>query len=260
MNSSLIAKGIGLDLPVYRQTKNSRRQATLGVLLRAAFNPPHREVRTLLDDININLKSGDRLAIVGRNGSGKSTLLKILVGAYKPTRGSLDVVGRRQALLNLSLGFNQEATLVENIILRGIAIGLKPKEAAKIIDRVLDFAELEVKAGDRLRTLSSGQRMRLGFAIATEVNHEILIMDEWVGTGDAAFVEKAKERLNSKVNESEIVVLATHNLKLAQTVCNHGMMLDRGGVKSQGDVVEVMQYFSEFLHAAVDHDDSNQLI
>lgn len=244
----LRAKGICLDLPLFTQEQRSVR-AGVGVLLRAAFQPPRRRVRTTLDDVTFSLGPGDRLGLVGRNGAGKSTLLKVLVGAYPPSRGVLEVRGARQALLNLSLGFNSEATLVENILLRGIAMGLKPRQAGQIIEEVLDFAELEDKAGDRLRTLSSGQRMRLGFALATSVQHEILIMDEWIGTGDAGFVEKAQERLKSRVDRAEIVVLASHSFKLMQNVCTQGLLLEGGRVYAAGPMKEVLLSFQDILRA-----------
>lgn len=240
------AKGVGLDLPTYTQEQRSVK-ASLGVLLQAAFQPPKRKMRTTLDDIDFDLASGDRLAVIGRNGAGKSTLLKVLVGAYPPTRGKLEVSGARQALLNLALGFNQEATLVENILLRGIAMGLKARQAHAIVEEVLDFAELSEKAGDRLRTLSSGQRMRLGFALATAVQHEILIMDEWIGTGDVAFVKKAQERILSRVNSADIVVLASHNFTLLESVCSKAILLEEGRIRSEGGVKEVLEKFQSLL-------------
>ncbi len=242
----LRAKGIGLDLPTYTQEQRTIK-ASVGVLLQAAFQPPKRMMRTTLDGIDFDLEPGDRLAVLGRNGAGKSTLLKVLVGAYPPTRGRLEVSGARQALLNLALGFNQEATLVENILLRGIAMGLKAKQAHAIVDEVLDFSELKEKSGDRLRTLSSGQRMRLGFALATAVQHEILIMDEWIGTGDAGFVKKAQERIQSRVDSAQIVVLASHNFSLLENVCNKAILLEGGSVFASGPVSEVLAKFKEVL-------------
>lgn len=206
-------------------------------------------MRTILDDISFNLGEGDRLAIVGRNGSGKSTLLKVLVGAYQPTRGEVVSSGSRQALLNLSLGFNQEGTVVENILLRGIAMGLSPRQATSTIDEVLEFSELGEKAGHRLRTLSSGQRMRLGFAMATAAQHQILIMDEWIGAGDASFVEKAKSRLHSRVDSAQIVVLASHNFQLLRRICNLGMVIEEGRVVHFGPIREAIDEYKKIYQA-----------
>lgn len=246
----LRAINIDLDLPVYSQEQRTVK-ASVGVLLQAAFQPPKRYMRPTLQDISFDLTPGDRLAVVGRNGAGKSTLLKVLVGAYPPTRGRLEVSGARQALLNLSLGFNQEATVVENILLRGIAMGLKPRQANAIVAGVLEFAELVEKAGDRLKTLSSGQRMRLGFSLATAVDHEILIMDEWIGTGDAGFVKKAQERIRSKVNSAQIVVLASHNFKLMENVCNKAILLEGGRIHMAGEVKPVLDVFQQLLRDEV---------
>lgn len=246
MSCYLRAHGVGLDLPVYTQDQRSLR-ATASVLLRAAFSPPKRELRTTLDDISFDLAPGDKMAVLGVNGAGKSTLLKVLVGAYMPSRGVLDVSGSRQALLNLSLGFIPDGTVIENIILRGIAMGLKPREAAALIDEVLDFSELGEKAGDRLRTLSSGQRMRLGFSLATSIKHDILLMDEWLGTGDAAFVDKAKTRIRDRVNEAQIVVLASHNLKLLDSVCNTAILLDQGKIVARGATADVISEYRQLL-------------
>ena len=243
----LKASNLGLDLPIYTQDQRSVR-ASLSVLVRAAFQPPKRELRSVLGGIDFELEAGDRLGIIGRNGAGKSTLLKVLVGAYPPTQGSVLASGSCQALLNLSLGFNAEATLVENIILRGIAMGLQPKQASAIIDEVLEFSELGEKSGHRLRTLSSGQRMRLGFALATAVQHEILIMDEWIGTGDASFVDKAKARINSQVDNAQIVVLASHNFGLIRRVCNKALLLDGGRMVAFGDVSQMLSKYDELLH------------
>lgn len=243
MNAHLKAHGIGLDLPVYTQEQRSAK-ASISVFLRAAFQPPKRKMRTTLDEISFSLKQGDRLAIIGRNGAGKSTLLKVLVGAYQPTRGFLEVAGARQALLNLALGFNPEATVVENILLRGIAMGLRSREAVAIIDEVIDFAELTEKAGDRLRTLSSGQRMRLGFALATSVQHDILLMDEWIGAGDSSFVAKAKERIQSRVDDAQIVVLASHNAQLLRDVCNLGLVLEQGRPQFFGPIKEALEAYT----------------
>lgn len=248
VDTFLEARELGLDLPIFTQGQCSTR-ATMGLFLRAAFQPPKREMRTTLDGISFRLEAGDRVGVVGRNGAGKSTLLRVLVGAYPLSRGSLELRGGRQALLNLTLGFIQEATVVENILLRGIAMGLRPAQATEIIDEVLNFAEICEKAGHRLRTLSAGQRMRLGFAIATAVQHEILIMDEWIGTGDASFVDKATSRLNARVDNAQIVVLASHNFSLLRSVCNKAILLEGGRLLELGGVNDVLERYKAIVTA-----------
>jgi lipopolysaccharide transport system ATP-binding protein len=241
---------LALEVPIYLQRERESR-SWLGVMLGAAFDPPRRELRTLLRDIAFEAKEGDRIALLGLNGAGKSTLLRVLNGVYAPSSGNIEVCGSRQALLNISLGFNNEATVRENIFLRGNAMGMKSALIRELIEPILEFAGLQEKASHRLRTLSSGQRMRLGFAISTAVQHDIMLMDEWVGAGDAEFMAKAKERMQSRVAGSKIVVLASHSLGLLSDVCNRGLVLDGGrlvfdgpidaGLKAYHDVVVRVQ-------------------
>lgn len=212
--------------------------------MRSMFDPPKRSLRKVLHRFTFRLVPGDRLAVVGRNGSGKSTLLRVLVGAYPVSRGHLEVVGDTQALLNLNLGFNPDATVVENIMLRGVAMGMRPAVISGVVEDVLDFAGLQRKSGDRLRTLSSGQRMRLGFSLATAVQHQVLVMDEWIGTGDAVFVAKARRRLQSRVDSAEIVVLASHNMKLLRNVCNKGLHIDSGRQVAFGKAKDIIDSYA----------------
>lgn len=246
MSAWIHARGLTLDVPLYQQPQ---RQANgWGALfLGAALDPPRRRLVRLLEDINFELGEGDRLAILGRNGAGKSTLLRVLNRVYQPTRGSLEVSGTCQALLNMSLGFNAEATVMENIFLRGVAMGLKAPFLRSQVPEILDFSGLAEKSGHRLRTLSSGQKMRLGFAISTSVQHDIMLMDEWVGAGDADFMRKAKERMQSRVGGSKIVVLASHSTGLLRDICNRGIVLEKGRLVHAGDITSSLKYYHELL-------------
>jgi ABC-type multidrug transport system ATPase subunit len=161
------------------------------------------------------------------------------------------VVGTRQALLNLGNGFNSEATLLENIFLRATAMGLPAKSIRDLAMSILEFAELTDIAGRRMSTLSSGQRMRLGFAIATSVRSEILLLDEWLGTGDAHFVKKARERLTDHVHGSKIVVVASHNQTLTTKLCNRGLVLDKGRLVYFGALDKAMREYQKLYPKAV---------
>lgn len=246
MKTFLKASKVGLDLPVFTQ-KKTRSATSVYTLLGAAFGSQRREMRTILDNVSFSLAAGDRLALIGRNGAGKSTLLKVLVGAYQPTRGQVVHSGQRQALLNINLGFQGDATLVENVMLRGIAMGMPRAKVSTIIDEVMAFSELEEKAADPLNTLSTGQRMRLGFALATAVQHDILLMDEWIGTGDAAFVDKAKKRIKQRVDNADVVVLASHNERLLRDVCTKGLLVEGGVPLFVGPVDEAMTAYKDLL-------------
>lgn len=254
MSASIVVKDLCLDVPTFVQpnegTKNGQSKSWVKTLTGAATGRSRREFRRLLDGVSFSVSDGDRIGLIGRNGAGKTTLLRVLTGAYVPTSGVLEVTGSRQALLNINLGFNHHATLIENIFLRGTAMGIAGRNIQCLIEPVLDFAQLKEKSHDRLHTLSSGQRMRLGFAIATAVSQDIIIMDEWLGAGDAAFVERAKERMDNKVSGSKIVVLASHNNNMLKQVCNKGLVMSQGRVDYFGDIDDALDVYKEQVKAA----------
>jgi ABC-type polysaccharide/polyol phosphate transport system ATPase subunit len=246
MSVSIKAQGLSLDVPTFLQREREDK-GWLGMFLGAAFDPPKRRLMRLLDDMTFEVNEGDRLAILGRNGAGKSTLLRVLNRVYQPTSGSLVVDGSCQALLNMSLGFSNEATVRENIYLRGIAMGLKASYLRHQVEPILEFSGLKEKSTHRLRTLSSGQKMRLGFAISTSVQNDIILMDEWVGAGDAEFMAKAKDRMQSRVGGAKILVLASHSIGLLRNICNRGIVLERGRIIYEGDITSSLKSYHELL-------------
>ncbi|GAB3343672.1 hypothetical protein GCM10027359_25120 [Marilutibacter aestuarii] len=235
-----------MDVPAFVQREREQR-GWLDLFLGAAFDPPSRKMVRLLSGVDFQLKDGDRLAILGRNGAGKSTLLRVLNQVYQPTTGSVEVQGSCQALLNMSLGFSAEATVRENIFLRGIAMGLTAGFLRTQVDPILEFSGLREKASHRLRTLSSGQKMRLGFAISTSIQNDIILMDEWVGAGDAEFMSKAKERMQDRVGGSKILVLASHSIGLLRNICNRGIVLEQGRLIHDGDITSALKAYHELL-------------
>lgn len=235
MRARLAAENVRLEVPNYVQAEHGG--ASWGAtLFAAATTGLKREYRTLLTDIDFDLVEGDRLAVFGCNGAGKTTLLRVLAGSLQPTSGRVAVSGSRQALLNLGLGFNQEATVKENIYLRGTAMGMRPAHIRGMISPILEFSELSEVANHRLATLSSGQRMRLGFSVSTSIQNDVMLLDEWFGAGDSGFLRRARERMSDRVNGSKIVVLASHNTGMLRKVCNLGLVMDQGGVAYFGDI------------------------
>ncbi len=246
MTAGIKAKQLSLTVPTFIQKdRGVRRWSSL--FFGAMFDPPRRRQAHLLKDFTFEIKDGERMALLGQNGAGKSTLLKVLNGAYAPTSGNLEVHGRCQALLNLSIGFSQQATVRENIFLRGTAMGLPTRFLRQHVDDILDFADIPEKVNQRLYTLSSGQRMRLGFAISTVVQQDILLLDEWLNTGDANFKVKAKERLADRVEGSGIVVLASHSAGLLRDICNRGMVIDHGRLLYVGDIEPAIAFYQNVL-------------
>ncbi|HQZ11573.1 MAG TPA: ABC transporter ATP-binding protein [Devosia sp.] len=196
----------------------------------------HRYVQAL-DGVTFELEAGDRLGLVGSNGAGKTTLLKVLYGIYEPTRGTLATVGRVDALFNINLGFRPEATGRRNIELRGLINGWSPDEIARRQEQIVEFSELGDFIDMPLKSYSQGMAARLAFATATSFQPEILLMDEWIGAGDASFQAKAKTRMGELAEAAGIIVLASHNDDLIRRTCNKLLVLEKGRVKSFGPLV-----------------------
>ncbi len=169
-----------------------------------------RGVRAL-NGIDLDLKPGTRLGILGGNGSGKSTLLRVLGGMYKPSSGTLDVEGRVTGLFNLNLGVSKESTGYENIILKGLMLGLSREKIKEHAAEIAEFSELGEYINMPVHTYSSGMVMRLMFSTATSFKPEILLLDEWIGTGDRHFRDKVDQRLNDLLTSALIVIIASHN-------------------------------------------------
>jgi homopolymeric O-antigen transport system ATP-binding protein len=189
-----------------------------------------------LDQVSFALKPGQRLGLLGRNGSGKSTLLKTLAGVYPPTTGSLDVEGNVAAIFNAALGFEREATGLENIYLRCALLGMSFSQIDALVPEIVEFSELGDWVHEAVDRYSSGMALRLAFSITTAIRSDILLLDEWLGAGDAAFLEKARKRMQDMVEDASILVLATHNLNLMRSQCTEAMVLDDGEIKYLGDI------------------------
>ncbi|MCL7714932.1 ATP-binding cassette domain-containing protein [Stenotrophomonas sp. CPCC 101365] len=236
---SIDVRDASLVVPYYVQPEKTA-SSWLSTLLGAATAVPKRRFATLLDGLTFSIREGERVALIGRNGAGKSTLLRVLAGAFEPTSGTVEARGSRQALLSIGLGFNPEATIMENIFLRATAMGMPPHDIRHLVEPVLEFSGLGEVANRRLLTLSSGQRMRLGFAISTAIHTDIILLDEWFGAGDAQFVKRARERMMGRVEGSKIVVVASHNDALLKKLCNRGLLLDQGKVVFDGSVDDAL--------------------
>lgn len=213
---------------------------TGGRIARDAAN--HRYVRSL-DHISFSVKAGERVGLVGHNGSGKTTLLRALTGVYRPTAGSLDVYGKVVSLLDINLGIDPDATGYENIMMRGIMMGLEPSFIESRVGEIASFTDLGEYLDMPMRMYSSGMQMRLAFAVSTSVDADILLMDEWLSVGDSEFQVKAAARLNSLVEKTPILIIASHSLELVRTVCTRVLELSHGKLASDGPVTA--------MHAAV---------
>ena len=189
-----------------------------------------RLIVTALQNITVSLRSGDRVALIGSNGAGKSTLLRVLAGILEPSSGKIDSCGQVSSLLDMSMGMDPEATGYENIVMRSVFLGATFVEARARIPEIEAFSELGEYLQLPMRTYSSGMGLRLSFSIATAVQPKILVLDELMGIGDAAFTAKANARLQDVVSKLEILIIATHDMDTARRMCNRGLVLDHGQV------------------------------
>jgi lipopolysaccharide transport system ATP-binding protein len=230
--TQIILDQVSVEFPIYNATGRSLKvqlmQSATGGRMNA--NRQGRVVVQALREVSLTLREGDRLGLVGHNGAGKSTLLRVISGIYEPTGGRLDVAGKVTSLIDLSLGMDAEATGIENIYLRGALLGFDRRWLTGKISEIVDFAGLGDFIRMPFRTYSTGMQMRLAFSIATLVQPEILVMDEWLNVGDADFKEKAERRLNEIVDKSSILVIATHSPELVAQVCNRRVRLDHGAL------------------------------
>ncbi|MBN9509408.1 MAG: ABC transporter ATP-binding protein [Alphaproteobacteria bacterium] len=245
MHAELDVAGISLDFPLYHsQARSLKRTVFSSMSGRMASDQRHRVVVQALRDISFRLESGDRLGLIGVNGSGKTTLLRTLAGIYEPVVGRVRVRGTLNALLDPQLGMNIELTGRENIMLRGLYNGLDAETVAQLEEDVRAFAELGDFIDLPVRIYSSGMMVRLGFALATAIRPQVLLMDEWFLAGDAAFMEKARGRLEDMVRGAEILVLSSHLKPVVLSWCTRVIWLDAGRVRADGPAEEVMEAYS----------------
>jgi lipopolysaccharide transport system ATP-binding protein len=236
-----------VDIPIFNANGRSLTSRILEVATggRLDADPNGKVIVRALSDVTLELQDGDRVGLVGHNGAGKSTLLRVLSGVYVPTGGIAIIQGSIGSLIDFSLGINPEASGRENIFLRGALLGLSKTEVKAKFEEIVAFSELGEFIEMPMRTYSSGMQLRLAFAVSTIVRPEILLMDEWLSVGDEGFRAKASERLTTLVDESKILVLASHSRELLSKVTNRVIWLEHGQVKMFGPSTEVLEAYFE---------------
>jgi lipopolysaccharide transport system ATP-binding protein len=230
--------------PLYHGSSRSLKKMVVAAASgRLAKDTQQRVVVRALSNINLRLSSGDRLGLVGSNGAGKTTLLRVLAGIYEPVLGSLRVKGSLNALLDPNLGMNPELTGRENILLRGLYNGLPRSALPRLEEDVAEFAELADFLDLPVRIYSAGMVVRLGFALATAIKPQILLMDEWFLAGDVVFLEKARHRLEEMVRGADILVLSSHQADIVRNWCTRVLWLDQGKIMADGPTDEVLNRY-----------------
>ena len=196
---------------------------------------------TALDDVSFSIGRGDVFGLVGFNGAGKSTMLKILAGVLKPTSGHVSINGNIAPLIEVGAGFDQDLTARENIFLNGAILGSSKDFLEAQFENIIRFAELEEFVDVPVKNFSSGMYARLGFAIATEVRPDILIVDEVLSVGDFKFQQKCEKRIREMISKGTTVVIVSHTIDLIKNICNRVLWLDHGKVKEYGSAETVCE-------------------
>lgn len=189
-----------------------------------------------LNNVSFDVSEGERIGLLGHNGAGKTTLLKAMADLYPIAEGKLSVNGVVRSLFDLSLGFEPDATGRENIMYRGLLLGQTPAQMMALEKEIVDFADLGDFIDYPINTYSAGMQVRLAFAVSTSISGDILLLDEVVGVGDAAFIDRAVSRIKSLIDSAKVVFLASHDLLTIRSVCNRVIVLDKGVVIYDGDV------------------------
>ena len=248
--ASITLENVSVSFPVYsastRSLKNRLIQSATGGQIRADATSQRISVVQALQNINLSLQSGDRIGLVGHNGAGKTTLLRVLGGIYEPNSGRVAVQGSTVPLFDISLGMDQESTGYENIILRGLFLGLTRQQIKARMDEIADFTGLGPFLAMPLKTYSAGMQARLAFAVATAVHADVILMDEWIAVGDADFQKIAHKRILELMERAGILVLASHDLELIRLYCNKVMRIESGVASPIMDVKKL----DELLAAA----------
>ncbi len=239
MSVAIRAQGVGIRF-VIRHHRNPTVHSGLIRFLKGKEAP---EEFWALRDIDLEVKTGQVLGIIGANGSGKSTLLRVLARIYAPDAGEIEIRGKTSALISLGAGFNANLTGLENIFYNGMLLGLTRQQIQSRLDEIVEFAELGRFINAPVRTYSSGMRARLGFSVAVHVDPEILIVDEVLAVGDARFRQKCKAKFDEFFQRGLTVVMVQHNLYAIVELCDEAIWLDRGHLRARGNPLDICNQY-----------------
>lgn len=235
----------------HRRQFSTLKSALLTGSLTSALNPD--EVFLAVSELSLAVPKGISLGVIGRNGSGKSTLLKLIAGITKPTTGTIKVAGRVSALIELGAGFHPEISGRENVFINGVMLGLSKREITRRFDEIVEFAELEEFIDAPVKTYSSGMYMRLGFAVAVNVNPDVLLVDEVLAVGDEGFSLKCLDKFSEFKRRGKTIVLVTHGLGMVEHFCDEAIWIDGGKLKSKGDPRRVVHSYTSDVQKREEH-------
>ena len=238
--SHIILKNVNL----YFKTKREKRIKDFLVKGSNKFNKFSQEgIVHAIKNMNLEIKEGERVSIIGHNGAGKSTFLKMISGIYPPTNGILNVSGKISSMFELSTGFEMESSGWDNIYLRGLMLGETPSSIKEKMKEIAEFSELGEFLDMPVKYYSSGMFVRLAFSVSTAIKPDILLLDEIVAAGDAAFLKKAEKRMNEMIDVAKIMVLVTHSMKTAKDLTNRCLWFEKGKIVMDGKPKEVIKEY-----------------
>jgi ABC-type polysaccharide/polyol phosphate transport system ATPase subunit len=245
VNTPGAAHAIDVDGVGVRYSLRFSRKTTLRQSIAQVVSRKQVEAFWALRNVSFSLVRGESLGVIGPNGAGKSTLLQVLAGIITPSEGTVEVRGQVSSLLTLGAGFDQELTGRDNILLAGAFLGLPDATVRGLLPSIVEYADLGAFIDAPIKTYSSGMRARLGFAIATSVDPDILLLDEVLATGDADFRAKSKQRVIDLVRAAKGIVLVTHDMTWVTEYCNRAMLLEHGSIVIEGEPAEVVRMHVE---------------
>ncbi|AIR70519.1 ABC transporter ATP-binding protein [Dickeya fangzhongdai] len=231
MKKIIEAVNVSVEFPIYSSSQRSLKKMLFKRTVGGGFNDSTSYVTVkALNNVSFDVHEGERVALIGHNGAGKTTLLRVLAGVYHPSSGAINIAGEVVSLIDMAMGMDSEATGYQNIYIRGILLGLKRKEIAKHIDYIIEFSELGDYINLPVRTYSSGMLLRLAFSIISILKPSVLLMDEWLTVGDTYFREKMGKKLEEMINNTSVLVLASHSKDIIKKYCNRFFLLQNGTI------------------------------
>ncbi len=236
---------VSVDFPIYNAKTRSIKNRVMAAGGRITKSDNNRVIVEAHRDVSICIEHGEKVGLVGHNGAGKTTLLRVLGGVYEPARGKVLSSGVVAGLFDTAVGLDAESTGYENIYIRGLLLGMEPREIKTRMNEIAEFTELGDYLSMPLRTYSAGMVLRLAFAVSTCIQPDILLLDEWMSVGDAEFMQKAKTRMGNFVKNAGVLVLASHSKSLIRKMCTKVVWLERGRIRLVGETQQILdQYFA----------------
>lgn len=236
-------KNVSLTYDLHLDRTNNLKEFVVNLFTGRKYVSTRKQKINAIDNLSLDVNEGDRLGIIGLNGSGKSTTLKVISGILKPTKGTVEVQGTVQPLIEIGAGFDPEFTGRENIYLNGYMLGFTKAEIRAKEKEIIEFADLGDFIDSPIKYYSSGMSVRLAFTIATSIKPEILVFDEMLAAGDAQFMARAKTRIDNLMDRSKIIVIVSHDMGLIESTCNRVIVLNRGQRVFEGSPKDAIAFY-----------------